>query len=108
MNSSNYNPYTMKVPLQSQQQTAYSYQPQHSYRQQTYQHLVPTPQQYSYNQPRRPVFAPAYYTTSYGRSLPNKSAHTPTNGSFTQAPRRVTRRGNFYINFLLNILYQIY
>lgn len=98
----------MKVPLQSQQQTAYSYQPQHSYRQQTYQHLVPTPQQYSYNQPRRPVFAPAYYTTSYGRSLPNKSAHTPTNGSFTQAPRRVTRRGNFYISFLLNILYQIY
>ncbi|GES78045.1 SWI/SNF-related matrix-associated actin-dependent regulator of chromatin subfamily B member 1 isoform X3 [Rhizophagus clarus] len=94
----------MKVPLQSQQQTAYSYQPQHSYRQQTYQHLVSTPQQYSYNQPRRPAFAPAYYTTSYGSSLPSKSAYAPTNGSFTQAPRRVTRQASETTNMQYNMI----
>jgi hypothetical protein len=93
----------MKVPLQGHQQPTYGYQPQHSYRQQTYQHLTPTPQQY-YHQPqpiRRPVIAPAYYATPYGRSFPSKNAHAPTaaiaNGSFTQVPRRFTRQGNFYI-----------
>src|SRR6266540_4274674 len=100
--SSNYNPYTMKTSLQGHQQPAYGYQPQYSYRQQTYQHLAPTPQYSYYHTPqpmRRPVIAPAYYATSYGRSLPSKSVHAPTttisNGSFTQTPRRVTRHGNF-------------
>ncbi|CAG8495611.1 7442_t:CDS:2 [Funneliformis caledonium] len=100
----------MKTSLQSHQQHAYVYQPQYTYRQQTYQHLAPTPQQYSYHhapQPMRRAIAPAYYASSYGRSLPSKNIHAPTtiisNSSYTQAPRRVTRHMSETINMQYNM-----